>query len=235
MIRTHRLCAAGLVAFSLGLGTTPRAAEPPRAPEVSAAMRMAATYYCEQVAVHGGYVYFYSLDLTQRWGEGLATQHEVWVQPPGTPTVGMAYLAAFDATGEEYLNLHLTEDGSPAKLLAPTDPGTFEVRYVRGTDHRVLRRTTLAVTSPAVSLSVPATATAGTRFEVSWTGPARSGDYIAVAPAGSRPQRKLDWSYVTMGSPLTLAAPFSPGNFEVRYLGGDPPQILGWQKITVVD
>ena len=38
---------------------------------------------------------YYSLDLKRRWGEGKATPDTLFVQPPGTPTVGMAYLKAF--------------------------------------------------------------------------------------------------------------------------------------------
>ncbi len=78
------------------------AADRPLASEVTAAMRQAATYYREQVAAHGGYVYFYSLDLSQRWGEGSATADQIWVQPPGTPTVGLGYLKAYQATGDKF-------------------------------------------------------------------------------------------------------------------------------------
>jgi hypothetical protein len=70
--------------------------------KASAAMRKAAEYYLSKVAVRGGYVYHYSPDLTRRWGEGVATGDQIWVQPPGTPTVGMAYLAAYRATGEKF-------------------------------------------------------------------------------------------------------------------------------------
>jgi PelA/Pel-15E family pectate lyase len=66
------------------------------------AMRQAAEFYRNDVAAHGGYVYHYSLDLKQRWGEGVATKDQAWVQPPGTPTVGMAYLKAFEATGDRF-------------------------------------------------------------------------------------------------------------------------------------
>ncbi len=64
------------------------------------AMRQAAGFFHDRVASHGGYVYHYSLDLEQRWGEGVASRDQIWVQPPGTPTVGMAYLAAYEATGD---------------------------------------------------------------------------------------------------------------------------------------
>ncbi|MCA8996411.1 MAG: pectic acid lyase [Planctomycetaceae bacterium] len=69
---------------------------------VREAMKRAATYYFENVSTHGGYVYFYSLDLQRRLGEGVASPDQIWVQPPGTPTVGMAYLAAWCATQDEY-------------------------------------------------------------------------------------------------------------------------------------
>jgi len=65
-------------------------------------LKKAATYYREKVASHGGYVYYYALDLKQRWGEGKADADTLFVQPPGTPTVGMAYLNAYAATGDKY-------------------------------------------------------------------------------------------------------------------------------------
>ena len=34
------------------------------------AMQKAATFYRTKLATHGGYVYYYSLDLRERWGEG---------------------------------------------------------------------------------------------------------------------------------------------------------------------
>ena len=65
------------------------------------AMRKATEFMTTQVAVHGGYVYDVTLDLKVRRGEGIATATEVWVQPPGTPAVGLAFIKAYDATGEQ--------------------------------------------------------------------------------------------------------------------------------------
>lgn len=72
----------------------------PSAAEVTAAIEKASSYFSEEVAFRGGYVYFYSPDLGRRLGEGVATPTEIWVQPPGTPAVGMAFLDAWEATGE---------------------------------------------------------------------------------------------------------------------------------------
>ncbi|BCX46840.1 pectic acid lyase [Haloferula helveola] len=49
---------------------------------------------------HGGYVWVYSPDGKLRAGEGPAGETSAWVQPPGTPTVGESFLAAYRATGD---------------------------------------------------------------------------------------------------------------------------------------
>jgi len=77
-------------------------AQEERAEAARRALRNAATFYRTRVASHGGYVYYYSEDLRQRWGEGEATADQIWVQPPGTPTVGLAYLRAYSATANRY-------------------------------------------------------------------------------------------------------------------------------------
>ncbi|HYE98481.1 MAG TPA: pectate lyase [Planctomycetota bacterium] len=69
-----------------------------QADEAVQALKKAVAYYRTTVAVRGGYVYYTSEDLRDRWGEGRATPDQIWVQPPGTPAVGLAYLAAWRAT-----------------------------------------------------------------------------------------------------------------------------------------
>src|SRR5687767_7207972 len=78
------------------------AQEAPARAEAVQALRKAAEFYRTKVARHGGYVYYTSEDLQQRWGEGVASPDQIFVQPPGTPTVGMAYLQAFKATGDRF-------------------------------------------------------------------------------------------------------------------------------------
>lgn len=76
--------------------------EPPLPKTAENTLHRAATYYRERVAAHGGYVYQVSLDFQQRWGEGKATADQIWVQPPGTPSVGLAFLKAYEATRDSY-------------------------------------------------------------------------------------------------------------------------------------
>ncbi len=69
-----------------------------------ASLKKASEFYANQVSSHGGYTYYYSVDLKQAWGEGVATKDQIWTEPPGTPSVGMAFLKAYEATDDpEYL------------------------------------------------------------------------------------------------------------------------------------
>lgn len=91
-----RLTLLALLAFPLPLGAQDTK------DDARKALKSAATFYRTKVASRGGYVYYYTPDLAQRWGEGKADADTIFVQPPGTPTVGMAYLKAFDATGDAF-------------------------------------------------------------------------------------------------------------------------------------
>ncbi len=79
-----------------------QAADGPTHEQAAQALRRAVNFFREKVADHGGYVYRVSGDLAIREGEGKAPPGTDWVQPPGTPTVGEAYLVAFEATGDPY-------------------------------------------------------------------------------------------------------------------------------------
>ncbi|NQT84001.1 hypothetical protein HQ563_13325 [bacterium] len=86
--------AMGLLAMDAALG------EPgdSLAVRASEAMERATRYFVSEVATHGGYLWTYSEDLRERAGEGKATETQIWVQPPGTPSVGFAFLRAYRAT-----------------------------------------------------------------------------------------------------------------------------------------
>jgi hypothetical protein len=105
LVTCWRNAACFVVPLLLGaLAATPaaRAAEPasPLREEALRALRRGVEFFRKEVAVEGTYLWQYSEDLSKREGEGKATTTQGWVQPPGTPSVGRAFLAAFDATGE---------------------------------------------------------------------------------------------------------------------------------------
>lgn len=77
----------------------------PSKKEVLNAMHSAAGYFRKEISTNGGYLFSYKSDLTMRQGEEIASSTTIWIQPPGTPAVGMAFLQAYEATGDtSFLN-----------------------------------------------------------------------------------------------------------------------------------
>lgn len=99
---TRRIGAALAVSLLLGTATAAAAGEPPLRDQALATMRQATEFMVEKVAYKGGYVWAYTPDLSRRWGELEAAPTMIWIQPPGTATVGHVYLDAYNATGDQY-------------------------------------------------------------------------------------------------------------------------------------
>lgn len=88
--------------LALGMSSLGRAGEADLRGEAAKALSKAIRFFRQRVATEGGYLWRYSEDLSKREGEGKASPTTVWVQPPGTPSVGMAMLEAYKATGDPY-------------------------------------------------------------------------------------------------------------------------------------
>jgi hypothetical protein len=80
-------------------------------PEALAGLKKAAGFFHGHVASEGGYLWKYSSDLKLREAEGKALTTTIWVQPPGTPAVGLALIDAYERTGEPYLLAAATDAG----------------------------------------------------------------------------------------------------------------------------
>ncbi len=76
-------------------------ADEPLAQEARAALEKATAFF-RSLSTNGGYLWWYSEDLKERAGEGRATETQIWVQPPGTPSVGMAFLRAYEVTADKH-------------------------------------------------------------------------------------------------------------------------------------
>jgi PelA/Pel-15E family pectate lyase len=70
----------------------------PMRDEAARALQRAVGFFRTKVARQDGYGWFVSADLARRFGETEMAPDQVWVQPPGTPSVGLAYLRAWEAT-----------------------------------------------------------------------------------------------------------------------------------------
>lgn len=138
-----------------------------------------------------------------------------------------------DAPPGAYRRLALVAGANPVRLRAPDEPGDWQVRYVDGATGETLGHRPLEVAAAAPTLDAPATVRAGDRFEIRWTGPDRGGDLIVVARAGAPDRRWEEFGYTTAGSPVDLAAPFSPGAYEIRYVDGASGEVMARRPLQV--
>ncbi len=70
--------------------------------KVLEAMKKATIFMVEDVSTNGGYLWHYLPDMSRRWGEMEAYDTMIWVQPPGTTSMGHLFLDAYHVTGDEY-------------------------------------------------------------------------------------------------------------------------------------
>lgn len=92
---------ASLVLWMSGAAHADAANKTDRA-AVEAAMQRATRFMVEKVSYRGGYLWSYLPDFSRRWGEMEARETMIWLQPPGTSSMGHVFLDAYHATGDEY-------------------------------------------------------------------------------------------------------------------------------------
>jgi hypothetical protein len=102
-MRRLSFCCWGMLIVGVWTQATSAQGESALVEQVRQTLQAACRFFHDQVAIEGGYVYRYSEDLSQREGEEKTGPTTVWIQPPGTPAVGMAYLEAYRRTREPSL------------------------------------------------------------------------------------------------------------------------------------
>jgi len=65
-------------------------------------MLRATQFMVDKVSTNGGYVWYYLPDFSRKWGEMEAYKTMIWLQHPGTVSMGHLFLDAYHATGNEY-------------------------------------------------------------------------------------------------------------------------------------
>jgi hypothetical protein len=68
-------------------------------------MLKATEYMVQNVSTNGGYVWYYTPDLSRQWGEMEAYKSMIWLQHPGTISMGHLFLDAYHTTKNEYYYL----------------------------------------------------------------------------------------------------------------------------------
>ncbi|MCA1299806.1 VWA domain-containing protein [Stappia indica] len=147
------------------------------------------------------------------------------------------YLAIAPAGAKEgtYIN-YLTVDGATeGGLVAPAEPGLYEVRYVLQEDNHTVTSVPVEVVEAEMGISAPAQVTAGARFNVSWSSVVHPQDYVAIASAGAEEGAYVNYLTVDGATEGGLVAPAEPGLYEVRYVLQEDNHTLTSTPLEVVD
>lgn len=141
----------------------------------------------------------------------------------------------------------LTEAGA-VEIVAPSEPGTYELRYVMAngyttypnTQHAVQARRPITVTSVSAAVSGPDTAIGGSvvAFDVTpVAGDEWADDYISIIEPGATKHNRDSWQVLSKGaedgSSVEFQMPNIDGDYEVAYFQAPGDKVLARQPIRI--
>lgn len=147
------------------------------------------------------------------------------------PDYNRDFIAVGPVGETRYINYAYTENGNPAAVQMPSEPGTYELRYHLGQGSTVIFRQQITVDPITATLVAPDTVKAGEELVVGWDGPDYDRDYIGISQL--RDSGYEDYAYTNSGNPVTLTAPDTAGEYELRYFINQDRTIIGTRPITV--
>ncbi len=137
--KAFRMTSLRLILTTLALGLLPTCAfaDADLAEQAEASLQRSVAFFYS-INTQGGYVYHVTPDLSRRWGENPVDTDTIEVQPPGTPAVGMSFLAAYRATADP-LALQAALDAGKALLRGQNSLGGWEhtINFARAPRERV--------------------------------------------------------------------------------------------------
>lgn len=135
----------------------------------------------------------------------------------------------------EYLTYEYVHKGNPVMLRMPTEPGTYDIRYLQSTGPTVLATKSITLTERSFGLKAPDSAVVGDTIRVEWSGSGYEEDYITLARPDMDGGGYLTYEYVHKGNPLDLRLTLTPGTYELRYINGQDSSIAHTRAITLTD
>ncbi len=135
----------------------------------------------------------------------------------------------------EYNDYAYTE-GSSVSLFAPFEAGDYEIRWLAAeSPYPTLTTQPLHIVPVTATVKAPASVGIGKTFQVEWQGPDNAQDFVTLVPVGTAEGRYEDYVYTRDGSPQTMTAPATAGQYELRYLTGRGYKTIGKTSLTVTD
>ena len=127
-----------------------------------------------------------------------------------------------------------TENGNPASIRVPTEPGDYLITYFVGLDRSVLKSMPVTVAPVDVRLITATSAAAGSELAVGWDGPNYNGDYIGIGKVGATNSAAWQaYSYTDAGNPAMIMLPEQPGDYVVTYFIGLDRSVAAQVPLTI--
>lgn len=121
----------------------------------------------------------------------------------------------------------------PADLRAPDVPGTYAIRYHRGSNgYPVIATHPLEVADTTATFNAIGPVAAGAQVSIEWHGPAWERDFISIDPAGAGDRQYGQYAYAR-SSPVVIRAPDQAGEYLVRYHLATTYRTIGQTTLTV--
>ena len=108
---------------------------PPTRQAVTNALHHAVRFFRNHASANGGYVFQLSADLSKREGEGKVSSATAWIEPPGTPAVGLAFLQAYRRCKDPIL-LEAAKETAEALRQGQLESGGWDNRIEFATRER---------------------------------------------------------------------------------------------------
>ncbi|MAS14451.1 MAG: hypothetical protein CMH69_14225 [Nitratireductor sp.] len=177
-------------------------------------------------------------------------QVDIQIEAPDNVTTGASFEVSWSSsvhprdyvtivpTGAEegsYTDYKRVQDATENSLVAPSEPGLYEVRYVLNEGKRVLASTPIEVVEAELGIAAPEQVTTGASFEVTWSSSVHPRDYVTIVPTGAEEGSYTDYKRVQDATENSLVAPSEPGLYEVRYVLNEGKRVLASTPIEVVE
>jgi len=174
---------------------------------------------------------------------------EIGVAAPKEVTTGASFKVTWSASihpedyvtivpvgAEEgkYTNYQRVRDVTENRLIAPAEPGLYEVRYVLREGGRTMASAPVEVVEAEVVVSGPDVVRAGTKIQVTWSISIHPEDYITIVPAGTAEGEYADYIRVRDARAGEMKAPAETGLYEIRYVLREGARTLASHQLEVV-
>ncbi|WP_374832448.1 vWA domain-containing protein [Paenochrobactrum pullorum] len=175
---------------------------------------------------------------------------EIDIQAPGQVTTGSSfkvtwsdsihpedYVTIVPAGAEEgrYTNYQRVRYVTENSLIAPAEPGFYEVRYVLREGGRTMASAPVEVIEAEMAITAPEEVITGASFKVTWSASIHPEDYVTIVPAGAEEGKYTNYQRVRNVTENRLIAPADPGFYEVRYVLREGGRTLASAPVEVIE